>query len=204
MQLCARIESINHKPPLPKSIPNTSSFQREELSSGRSVVCGTIVLDQTSSPDPLVNRIANRIYEDCRAEKLKVPGFPDFGPVINALRDGNQPGQERAWKVCCAQQGRLMILESLAAKWLETDSTSERAEEAVTSHNSKYNAGGDKLAADRTLLKPCLLELHYIAIVGRNPRTVTAEEPPSKRLKTMDAKQASSEDVSRLQGVHRG
>ena len=60
---------------------------RQDIAAGKAAVCGTLCLDHSGSE--MLQRIGNRIYERCRAGTLTLPGFPEFSPVVNALRSTN-------------------------------------------------------------------------------------------------------------------
>lgn len=103
------------------------------------------------SGDELVNRLSNKIYEACRLKSIQLPNFPDFGPTIAALREGSMaPTNSDGFKVCIQQHDKLKILESMASKWLATESLKDKALEMIEHHNSIYNIGGEMLLEDRS------------------------------------------------------
>ena len=105
------------------------------------MVCGTLCLDHSGSD--MLQRIGNRIYESCRAGTLSLAGFPEFTPVINALRSTNAQDRTKSFRVTTQQHDTLLILEVYAKKWLATESTRERCEQAIKDHNAEFN-GTDK------------------------------------------------------------
>ena len=120
----------------------------QEVAGGQKYLCASVVLD--GQPELLQQRIANQIYESCRAKQMDIPGFPDYDPVIEALRESSSNGtmQEVNYKVCIAKPGGLVVLQSLARRWLEYDGTKEMAKAMIESHNNQYNAGGDFVEDD--------------------------------------------------------
>ena len=120
------------------AIPNLGE---QEIIDGKEMHCATLALDQSGAD--LQTRVGNRVYEWCRAGKLQLTGFPEFGPIIDSLRDGAKPAQTKAYNVCTQQANKLVVLESLASKWIENESTKERANAAIESHNATYNPDGD-------------------------------------------------------------
>ncbi|CAL1136071.1 unnamed protein product [Cladocopium goreaui] len=130
----------------------------EDISAGKSTVCGTLCLDHSGSD--MMQRIGNVIYERCRASTLTLPGFPDFGPTIAALRNSSVQERTKSYRVSAQQHDTLMVLEVYAKKWLSTESTKERAQEVIQSHNSEFNPT-DKTEAE----------------------SARVEQPPAKRVK---------------------
>lgn len=130
-----------------KSICTTTLFQ--EMKTIRTF-CATLVLDNSGTE--LVTRISNRVYTMCRANDMNVPGFPDYGPTIDALKQGSTPTAPRSYKVCIQQADRLKVLESYAEKWVSTPSTVDRATELIEAHNSTYNPDAEWWVADKNLI----------------------------------------------------
>jgi hypothetical protein len=96
-----------------------------------------------NSGGEVLNRLSNKIYESCRQGTISIPGFPDFQPTINALKDGQAAPAPGNYKVCVEQAGRLKILESFAGKWTETETLKDRAIELIESHNKQFNPDGE-------------------------------------------------------------
>lgn len=120
---------------LPIAINNRVVLQ--DIAAGKSCVCGTLCLDHSGSD--MLQKVGNRIYESCRSNALTIPGFPDFSPVISALRNNNVQERSKSFRVSAQQHDTLMVLEVYAKKWLASECTKERAEEIIRSHNLEYN-----------------------------------------------------------------
>ena len=123
----------------------------QEIGKGKTMVCGTLCIDH--SGQELLARVANRVYEDCRSGVLSLPAFPDFAPLVNALKCGNTADRSKSFRVSAQQHDRLLVLESYAKKWLNTESTQERAQKLIDEHNAEYNPveqGGQFWIAERT------------------------------------------------------
>ena len=101
-----------------------------------------------------MNRLANKAYEACRAGKLTLSGFPDFNPHIQALKKETTIEQHKSYRVTCQVHDRLLLLDSLARKWLDESSTAESARTVVDEHNKEYNQQGDFMMDNRRGLKP--------------------------------------------------
>lgn len=71
---------------------------------------------------------------------MQLAQFPDYSPIVSALRDGQQSAPSKSYRVCVPQADMLLVMESLASKWLESETTKHRAEELITAHNSTYNS----------------------------------------------------------------
>ena len=94
-------------------------------------------------------RLANKIYESCRAGRLEIPNFPNFDPTIEALKNRNSQQESQDFKVCKQQGNRLIILESFASKFLESDQTADRAKSVIDGHNEQYNQDGEFVLGER-------------------------------------------------------
>ena len=99
----------------------------QEVAAGQKYLCASVVLD--GQPELLQQCIVNQTYESCRSKQMYIPGFPDYDPVAAALRESSSSGtgQEVNYKVCVAKPGGLVVLQSLARRWLEYDGTKEMA-----------------------------------------------------------------------------
>lgn len=104
-----------------------------------------------NSGTELVNRLGNKIYEQCRNGTMTLRGFPDFQPTIEALREGSTPRTNTTYKVCVQQQSNLVVLESMASKWVNTESLKDEAVGLISQHNQKYNDGGTFWLEERIL-----------------------------------------------------
>ena len=120
----------------------------KEMAEGRNTLCATICLE--SSGSDLVNRIGNAIYDQSRAGRLTVPGFPAFDPLLAALKAGCNVERASAFKVSCQRGDSLLVLESLAQKWINDPLTADRAAEAIKNHNEEFNNSSDYWLAERT------------------------------------------------------
>lgn len=136
---CIRIESQN----------NSAQIYLKEISDGRTSVCATISLDHPGSD--INTRLGNIIYSSARAGRLVLPAFPDVGPILRALKNGPS-ADEKSYKVSAQVHDHLVLLGSLAQKWLDESTTRARAEEVIATHNERFNKDGMYLMTDRTKL----------------------------------------------------
>lgn len=170
-----------------------------------------------------MNRLANRVYELARSRTLQLNGFPDFEPVLAALKSGHTPDRQKSYRVSVQQQDRLIILQALAQKWMDNEITKERAAEIINDHNKDYNPDGVYWMEERSLsntwhvktaLKFCtcnwslagtlpiaffnqIWELHLLSAWRREAsnESIKVEEPPQKRVKLENF---SEQDISKL------
>lgn len=112
----------------------------QECTENRQVLCANIVLDK--SPDLLLQRVGNKIYEAARGGSLKVSGFPLFGPAVSAIQNLKLSEDTKQYQVCVRKHDRLVILQSLCEKWMSTEYKDETIA-AVEQHNQKFNNGGE-------------------------------------------------------------
>ena len=98
----------------------------------------------------MMQRIGNRIYENSRSGKLTIKGFPEFDPVLGALRSSSVQDRNKSYRVSAQQHDCLMILEVYAKKWLQTESTRQRAETIIREHNETYNTTETFWIAERS------------------------------------------------------
>lgn len=120
----------------------------QEIGAGKTMVCGAICLDQSGKD--MMTRVANKIYENCRSGALTLAGFPDFSPIIQSLKKQNVVDREKSFRVSCQLQDRLLVLQVYAQKWLDTESTRDRAMEVIKQHNDAYNGDGQYWYEERT------------------------------------------------------
>eukprot|EP00438_Fugacium_kawagutii_P004188 Skav215920 [mRNA] locus=scaffold226:186014:196681:+ [translate_table: standard] len=111
-------------------------LEDSETTDGRRVLCGSVVLDKPA--DDLMQRVANRIYEDARGGHLTLTGFPDYQPVVQALRNTEPTDSGKEYQVTLKRHDRLLILKTLAEKWLDSEYKDE-ATIAIEEHNKKFN-----------------------------------------------------------------
>lgn len=104
------------------------------------MLCANVVLDRPA--DSLMQMLGNKIYEACRADQLKIAGFPLFGPAISAIKDARPADDSRQYAVCVRKHDRLVVLQSLAEKWMSTDFKDQTSAE-LESHNARFNKDGE-------------------------------------------------------------
>ncbi|CAK9067885.1 unnamed protein product, partial [Durusdinium trenchii] len=150
----------------------------EECAAGRRLLCGSVVLDK--QPDTMVQRIANKVYESCRAEQLKIVGFPSFAPLIQAIQQVKPDDQEKKYEVCVKKHDRLVVLQALAAKWMETEFKDETVA-ILEAHNKQFNVDGEYW--------------------HETERTTEADDlgSPLKRIKLEDSEIGKEADIANLQ-----
>ena len=121
----------------------TTSLQ--EQSEGRSVLCGTVVLDKGS--EGLQQQVSNKVYERCRADGgWEVPNFPDYKPLITALQASQPDESTETYHVTVKRHDKLVILSSLANKFLESTDFKDECATLITEHNAVFNQDGDYMA----------------------------------------------------------
>lgn len=120
------------------------------MADGHRVMCGSIVLN--NSPDRMQHRIADSVYNNCREGKMSLPSFPDFTPVLGALRDNVPGGSTVEYKVCVARGSNLVVLQSYARKWMEYEGSKDQCKELIEQHNATFNKDGDFVEDDERTL----------------------------------------------------
>ena len=120
----------------------------EEYASGKTAICGTISLEASGSE--LISRLGNEVFAVARAGKLALPSFPNFTPLVEAIKAGVPTERTRALRVTAQRGDSLLILESYAKRWLDHEHTKERATEVIEKHNEEFNKTEDTLLGDRT------------------------------------------------------
>lgn len=151
----------------------------EEVSSGNRVMCGSVMLN--GDPGTLQHRVANALYDSCRSGSGVCPNFPNFDPVIGALRESPVVDSNVNYKVCVAKQSKLLVLQSLARRWTEYEASKEEAVKLIQEHNKHFNPDGDFMENDE---RP-----------AANPDADRAV----KRIKLSDLKTCTEADISSLQ-----
>lgn len=118
----------------------------QEQSNGHTVLCATAVLDKGA--DGLKQHVANKVYEKCRAGdgRLEVANFPDYKPLVTALQSTQPEVTAPAYQVTVQRHDKLVILSSLAKKFLETEEFKLEASNLIDEHNSVFNKDGEYLA----------------------------------------------------------
>ena len=135
-------------------------FSFQEVADGRTCNCASLVLDNSGSE--LLGRISNTVYEKCRAQSLKITGFPDYGPIVQALKNEQVVDRQKSFRVSAQRHDQLLVLESLAKKWMENEDTAGRAEEIIKAHNAEFNTSEDYWLTDSTRPGLChFLLCHY-------------------------------------------
>ena len=98
------------------------------------------------------------MYSGCREGRLSLPGFPDIAPILGAMKVG-PTAEAKTYKICAQVHDKLVVLESLAKKFLEEPTTKDRAQEAIQLHSEEFNVGGDFVLAEKTRTPVCLKRL---------------------------------------------
>ena len=98
----------------------------------------------------MLTRLGNKVYELARSGVLSLPGFPQFEPILNALKTGFAGDRNKSFRVSTQQHDKLIVLEALARKWVEHEQTKERAIQAIEDHNAEYNPAGLYWMEERT------------------------------------------------------
>ena len=98
------------------------------------------------SVESLQQRVSNQLYEGCRHGKLEVAGFPDYKPLLTALQQVVPEENGSSYQVCVKRMDKLLVLSSLAEKFLQSEEFGVEANELVTKHNEAFNPDGDFLA----------------------------------------------------------
>ena len=111
-------------------------------------MCATITLD--NSGQDLTNQIANTVYEESRNGQFVVPSFPDFQPLVQALKNGNSTDRTKSFRVSAQRFDQLLVLETFAKKWLDSEVTCDRAKAVIEAHNTEFNNSGDYWIAERS------------------------------------------------------
>ena len=176
--------------------------------------------------ESLQQRVANKIYESCRAGSLEITGFPEFRHLLSAIQNTQPQQGETSYQVTVKRHDRLVVLSSFASKFLELDDLKDAARELIETHNSKFNEGGDWWAEPeqtRTQLlllfqsiflspppphngKICIGEydldlLSRTSVPRRNDRDDDGSRP-AKRIKLEQSELAAETDIVNLSSPH--
>ena len=73
---------------------------------------------------------------------MKLVGFPNFDPVISALQTMKPEDSGKEYEVTIKKHDRLVVLQSFAAKWMDTEFKDQTITE-LENHNQRYNPGGE-------------------------------------------------------------
>lgn len=132
----------------------------EEVAAGNRIMCGSIILN--GDPGALQRRIANALYDGCRAGSQVIANFPEFDHVVKALRDNGMADSTASYKVCVAKADKLFVLQSLARRWIEYEGTKDDASTLIRDHNRCFNPDSeadymenDERSASCKTLKTC-------------------------------------------------
>lgn len=120
----------------------------EEYAAGRSAICGTISLDAPGSD--LLSGLGNEVVGLARGGKLALPSFPNFTPLMEALKAGAPTERTRALRVTAQRGDSLLILESYVKRWMDHEHTKDRVQEVIAKHNEEFNKTDGALLGDRT------------------------------------------------------
>ena len=102
------------------------------------------------NPDFLQQRVANKLYEGCRSGSLEVAGFPDYKPLVTALQQSAPDEAQSNYQVTVKRHDRLLVLSSIAQKFINSDEYGHDANEIISKHNEAFNPDGDFLAEAET------------------------------------------------------
>lgn len=163
-------------------------------------MCSSVVLE--GSHDALQQRVATQIYESCRSGKLELQGFPNYAPVVQALREPQGSDlSEAAYKVCVVKAERLIVLKSLAQRWLDFEGTAENASEAIKTHNLHFNPDGDFMVDDA---RPSQVDLILYPRLGARSAPAEVAEPPIKKIKIETSETCVEADIASLKNPSHG
>ena len=131
--------------------------------------------------ESLKQHVANKVYEKCRAGDggLDVANFPDYKPLVSALQ-ANQPEiAPPEYQVTIQRHDKLVILSSLANKFLENEEFKVEAANLIAEHNGVFNKDGDYLAEPKPnrTLQQCIYTLWAITDSDVNDWTSTWWSP---------------------------
>ena len=167
--------------------------------------CATICLDHSGTD--LCNRVANKVYEFARSGKCSLQGFPDITPMVQSLKQGATVERTKSYRVTTQQHDRLVVLKSLAEKWLAEESTRDTAKITIDEHNKKFNPSGEYMASDRTALcvlppplepappNSCNSFWPSCRNDSREESKTAAAAPPAKRIKL---EETTEQHISKL------
>ena len=109
-------------------------------------LCANIVVasgNKNSAAQPaeaVLERIMTGTYDACRKGVLAIPGFPDFQPLTDTLKEcsnGTDGTADAEYKVCSVHaSGALLLKESMMDQFAEMPGY----EEIVADHNERFNS----------------------------------------------------------------
>ena len=123
------------------------THENQEVQEGRDSCCATLCFDHAGSE--LMNRVSQVVYEQGRTGGLQLSGFPNFDPLLTALREGTTADRSKSYRVSTQRHDQLVLLETYTKKWFEDPNFEDRARAIVKSHNEEFNPVGDMVMAER-------------------------------------------------------
>ena len=113
---------------------------------GAKIACATVAhtKSETSFCTAL---IANKVFDLSRAQRLSIPGFPDFKKTVQELKTTAQPPHPD-YSVTIPVADSLVIKEALIDHWTTKPDFKADIEKAVKEHNAVYNKRGLKRGSD--------------------------------------------------------
>ncbi|CAK9030915.1 unnamed protein product [Durusdinium trenchii] len=140
----------------------------------------TLVFDQVTQPEwPIFAAELTPPGQSSDRRAGNETGFPDFGPIVSALRNRTTDVVEKNnYKVCkLVDSQKLAVLQVYAQRWLDEDMTKEQATQIITEHNAKFNQDGDFLQGPKV-----------------------QEEPAAKRIKIEESETCAEAEITKLVG----
>jgi len=134
-------------------------------------MCATVALDH--SGQELTNQIANSVYEESRNGQFVVPSFPNFQPLVQALKNGQSTDRTKSFRVSAQRFDQLLVLETFAKKWLDSEVTSDRAKAVIEAHNLEFNNSGEYWIEERTCVSHDLNN-PQLFIFGKNKKSCSS------------------------------
>ena len=87
---------------------------------------------------------------------------------MQALKNGTSTARDHSYQVSAQRADQLLVLESLAKKWVDDEVFAERAKKLIDSHNAEYNPSGDYWLSERigAMNKTCFSLEKNISVLG--------------------------------------
>ena len=90
--------------------------------------------------------------------------FPEYKHLVTALQNIQVDDGQASYQVTVKRHDRLLILSSLAEKFLESDDLKDQVRETIDAHNAQFNPDGDYWAepeqARTTCTQKCLTQIY--------------------------------------------
>lgn len=139
------------------SFPALTVLERNILHTASSIVC--TICHTPEEGHCVSERISHAVHSAAKNGRLRVPGFPDFTPVVEELKSihsrrvGAPSAQASShYKVTVPMpDGSLRILDHHVDTWLGHPTFSAEMESLLQSHNEMYNPQGERSAASEEL-----------------------------------------------------